>query len=79
MMQPAIIKYAPTYWLLLKEGVYGITYIALSIVLIPKYSINGLIWVTIISASLKVVLMFFLGYYYILKKQRSLVYENSSN
>lgn len=79
MMQPAIIKYAPTYWLLLKEGVYGITYIALSIVLIPKYSINGLIWVTIISASLKVVLMFFLGYYYILKKQRSLVHENSSN
>lgn len=65
MMQPAIIKFAPTYWLLLKEGMYGILYIVLSIILIPIYGINGLIGVTIISAILKILIMFIIGLYYI--------------
>jgi O-antigen/teichoic acid export membrane protein len=67
MLQPAVLKYAPTYWQIVKETIFGIVYVSLSIVLMLKYQLVGLIYAAIISNVLKCILLYILGYVYIKK------------
>ena len=60
-IQPAILKFAPPKWQIIKEIVYGITYIGLGIILLNKYRLLGFCFANIIAVSLKIILMLVVG------------------
>lgn len=61
MVQPAVLIYAPTYWQLIKEVLYGIIYIALGILLTRSYGLMGFCVASIIANSFKLCLLYILG------------------
>jgi hypothetical protein len=65
MIQPAILKYSPTYWLIIKEVGYGAVYLSLGIYLLDKYGLAGLVGTIFLANILKIIFMLMLGDYYV--------------
>lgn len=71
MVQPSIIKFVPIYWQIIKEVIYGVSYIILSLLLFKKYGIYGFCIAAVISNLFKLLVLCMVGTLYFGKKQRA--------
>lgn len=65
MIQPAILKFCPTYWQIIKEIIFGTTYLVLGIFLMRKYGLTGLVITIVVSNILKIIILLLLGNHYL--------------
>lgn len=65
IIQPSILKFAPTYWQVLKEIIYGVIYFCIGITLLKSYGIFGFCCATIIANSARLALLCLIGFIYI--------------
>lgn len=71
IIQPSVLKFAPTYWQVVKEVVYGVVYLGLGYILLIQQGIIGFCWAAIIASVIRIALLCFIGTLYI-KKEISL-------
>lgn len=69
MIQPAILKFTPTYMQIVKEGIYGITYLVLGLILVRKYSLLGFCIASLVANIVKIIVLFLIGTIYLKKKK----------
>lgn len=69
LVQPIILRYAPTFWQVVKEMIFGGVYICLGFVLINGYGLFGFCIAAIISNAVKLSLLYIIGTYYVRKYQ----------
>lgn len=67
MIDPVVLKYAPTHWQVILYVVYAFSYIGISILLMNHYFILGLCIAIITSNLIKLVFLLIIGDYYIKK------------
>lgn len=60
-IQPAVLKLAPIKWQVMKELIYGGTYILLGVFMLMKYGLVGFCLANIIANFMKVIILCFLG------------------
>lgn len=82
MAQPAVLKFAPTYWQIIKEGIYGVIYVGLGIVLLKRYYLMGFCIATIFANLSKVIILYLIGtiQFYNMEKinhRKNLLYEKN--
>lgn len=68
MAQPAILKFVPTYWQLIKEGIYAICYLGLGVILLDKYGLMGFCIASILSNLIKLIILYLIGSIHFSKK-----------
>ena len=61
MLQTVILKFSPTYFQMIKEGLYAIIYFSLGIILIRKYGLMGFCVATLVSNTLRYVIITSMG------------------
>lgn len=61
IIQPSILKFAPTYWQVVKEVIYGVIYIGLGVLLLRKDGLIGFCWAAIIANCIKLVFLCAIG------------------
>lgn len=61
MTQPAVLKFAPSYWQLVLQIFYGAIYLSLSIILLNNYGLYGFCYSAIISNLLLLIMLYFVG------------------
>lgn len=61
MLQTSILKFAPTYYQIVKEGLYAIVYFTLGIILCNFFGLTGFCIAAIIANVLKLIIIFFMG------------------
>jgi hypothetical protein len=69
IIQASILKFAPTYWQVLKEIIYGIIYLGLGCIFLSKYGIIGFCWAAIIANLVRVALLCLIGTIFINDKE----------
>ena len=62
MAQPMILKCCSTKWLLFVQTAYGGVYVVASALLLPTYGLFGFCWVTIIANSVRLLMLYAIGY-----------------
>lgn len=67
MAQPAILKFVPTYWQLIKEGLYAVVYLGAGILLLNKHGLMGFCIASITANLVKVVILYAIGTIYFSK------------
>ena len=68
MAQPAILKFAPTYWQLIKEVIYAVCYLGLGGILLNKYGLMGFCIASILANLTKLIILYLIGSVYFSKK-----------
>lgn len=63
MAQPMILKCCSTKWLLFVQTAYGGVYVVASALLLPTYGLFGFCWVTIIANSVRLLMLYAIGYW----------------
>lgn len=69
MTQPAILKYLPTFWQIVKEFIYLTVYLALGVVLLKSYGLWGFCVATITANAVKLSVLYFIGTFYFTKQK----------
>lgn len=69
IIQPSVLQFAPTYWQLVKEIVYGIIYIGLGFILLNTYGLLGFCMAAICANSFKLIILCVIGTSYIGRRQ----------
>jgi O-antigen/teichoic acid export membrane protein len=64
MIQPAVLRYAPTFWQVVKEIIYGIAYLGLGFIFLKSYGLLGFCWAAIIANIIRLVLLCVIGTIY---------------
>lgn len=62
MAQPMILKCCNTGWLVSNQVVYGITYVAASVLLLPAYGLLGFCYATIIANTVRLLMLYLIGF-----------------
>ena len=65
LTQSAVLRFAPTWIQLIKEGIYGMLYIFLGMYLLEKYSLMGFCIAAIIANCSKLIILYLFGSFYI--------------
>lgn len=65
IIQPSVLKFAPTYWQVIKELIYGIIYFGLGYILLKNYGIFGFCWAAIIANSFRLIFLCIIGSVYL--------------
>ncbi len=65
LTQSAVLKFAPAWIQLLKEGIYGGLYIFLGMYMLKKYGLMGFCTASIIANISKLVILYFFGHIYV--------------
>lgn len=71
MIQPSIIKFVPIYWQIIKEAIYGIAYVGLSLLLFKNHGIYGFCVAAIIANALKLAVLCLIGTAYFMKEKNN--------
>ena len=64
MIQPAVLRYAPTFWQVVKEIVYGIAYLGLGVFFLDSFGLLGFCWAAIIANIIRLILLCIIGSIY---------------
>ena len=68
MTQPTVLRYAPSYWLLIIQFVYCVSYMVGGLLVVGRYGLMGFSVVALGAAALKVVIQLLVGNMYIGEK-----------
>lgn len=65
MIQPSVLKFAPTGWQLFIQGMYCLIYLLGGIFATREFELWGFAFVAMIAAVVKTLILFFVGHFYI--------------
>lgn len=66
---PSVLKFAPVYWQVVKEVIYGIVYLGLGYFFLVKYGIIGFCWAAILANIIRLFLLLVIGTVFIKDKE----------
>ncbi len=69
MTQPAVLKYAPMFWQLIVQIVYGTVYISLGIFMLKGNGIAGFCTAIMLANIFRLILLYALGHIYVKKRK----------
>ncbi len=69
MAQPAVLKFAPTYWQIVKEVVYSVFYLAVGFWLIPARGMMGFCIASVAAQLSRLLILYGLGTFYFSKNR----------
>lgn len=70
IVQASVLKFAPTYWQVLKEIIYGFIYLGLGYTFMIKHGIIGFCYAAIIANLVRVILLCLIGTIFINEKEK---------
>ncbi|MBO4458982.1 MAG: hypothetical protein J5802_14845 [Butyrivibrio sp.] len=70
MTLPTVLRYAPSYWLLIIQLSYLVTYLSGGILVVGKYGLLGFSYVSVATACLKVLMQLWAGRMYVGDKKQ---------